>query len=720
MTYGNMGCVYEKLGKFEKALEMHQKDLEIKLQAVGQHHAVSGPGWRRSVHDGPVPASELKIEMQKFSRRVICLGALSVCIACVVCLIKYDGAVVTTDTELSENECISSLENMARALDFESIDDYETQMISSGQKLPCGLKMKSTSLKSGQRSIVNKQDSFWSMILGNLFDSPTSHNIRSTDSRGGQTSLSRKPSSTPRAKVKINFNEEKNLEKSREYRTMKIRNASKESAAGRSLGELQSVNIKNKKNTIEYDQVKRAIKVRPLLNERVAGNSSGEFRAVKVMVRSLDQISRNRSEVGLKAKVQKNNGSATIDRFRSVSIDQTDHGQPDLLSTSGKHAVTSMRSVPSVGGDGSGEWFAKLKAEAHRLGYALVRSKARKVGSGPVRVAGQEIFKSSQNASNQPSVSDIRQNDVNLQIETNTSNDLHENTEILRPMDTEDKTNTNSFVLKESDRLQNQARIEAAMHAHLKSEARYSMEHFHDDAISKEVQVIQCFLLPRAILTNPTQAQAAALDAIKRYSHVLSFDDSVREADEARFQKLSFDAKRTDQGGDTIRKKVNWLTKCSKLSMSYSMTVDRRSLDPKNFVDKQERKETNNWQRTHFFNFPMMAFTRRLFPKLIAWIRMGNKLYIRSIKQRIPTLLHAQRNIQRSQATDRNSKVALYGFNGMAKASLDSGFREPKRPFILQLNQLSPMVTQTAMCSLKIEEKRVVVPTEDFRGVGRR
>ena len=39
MTYGNMGLVYYNLGNFEKALEMHEKDLEIKLKTVGPLHA---------------------------------------------------------------------------------------------------------------------------------------------------------------------------------------------------------------------------------------------------------------------------------------------------------------------------------------------------------------------------------------------------------------------------------------------------------------------------------------------------------------------------------------------------------------------------------------------------------------------------------------------------------------------------------------------------------
>ena len=39
MTYGNMGLVYYNLGNFEKALEMHERDLEIKLKTVGPLHA---------------------------------------------------------------------------------------------------------------------------------------------------------------------------------------------------------------------------------------------------------------------------------------------------------------------------------------------------------------------------------------------------------------------------------------------------------------------------------------------------------------------------------------------------------------------------------------------------------------------------------------------------------------------------------------------------------
>ena len=30
-TYGNMGCVYQSMGDFPKALECHNRDLEIKL-----------------------------------------------------------------------------------------------------------------------------------------------------------------------------------------------------------------------------------------------------------------------------------------------------------------------------------------------------------------------------------------------------------------------------------------------------------------------------------------------------------------------------------------------------------------------------------------------------------------------------------------------------------------------------------------------------------------
>ncbi len=35
-TYGNMGNVFSQLGMYEKALEMHEKDLEIKLLTVAR------------------------------------------------------------------------------------------------------------------------------------------------------------------------------------------------------------------------------------------------------------------------------------------------------------------------------------------------------------------------------------------------------------------------------------------------------------------------------------------------------------------------------------------------------------------------------------------------------------------------------------------------------------------------------------------------------------
>ena len=38
MTYDKMGNVYYQLGNFEKALEMHKKNLDIKLKIVGPAH----------------------------------------------------------------------------------------------------------------------------------------------------------------------------------------------------------------------------------------------------------------------------------------------------------------------------------------------------------------------------------------------------------------------------------------------------------------------------------------------------------------------------------------------------------------------------------------------------------------------------------------------------------------------------------------------------------
>ena len=38
MTYGNMGCVYDSMGDFPKALECHNRDLEIKLRVFGPEH----------------------------------------------------------------------------------------------------------------------------------------------------------------------------------------------------------------------------------------------------------------------------------------------------------------------------------------------------------------------------------------------------------------------------------------------------------------------------------------------------------------------------------------------------------------------------------------------------------------------------------------------------------------------------------------------------------
>jgi tetratricopeptide (TPR) repeat protein len=38
MTYGNMGNVYEQLGRLEKALEMHEQCLDIMLKSLGDSH----------------------------------------------------------------------------------------------------------------------------------------------------------------------------------------------------------------------------------------------------------------------------------------------------------------------------------------------------------------------------------------------------------------------------------------------------------------------------------------------------------------------------------------------------------------------------------------------------------------------------------------------------------------------------------------------------------
>ena len=40
VTYGNMGLVYDSMGDFPKALEYHNRDLEIKIQVFGPEHLV--------------------------------------------------------------------------------------------------------------------------------------------------------------------------------------------------------------------------------------------------------------------------------------------------------------------------------------------------------------------------------------------------------------------------------------------------------------------------------------------------------------------------------------------------------------------------------------------------------------------------------------------------------------------------------------------------------
>ncbi len=37
-TNGNMGCVEESLGNFQKAVEYHKKSLEIKIKSLGGAH----------------------------------------------------------------------------------------------------------------------------------------------------------------------------------------------------------------------------------------------------------------------------------------------------------------------------------------------------------------------------------------------------------------------------------------------------------------------------------------------------------------------------------------------------------------------------------------------------------------------------------------------------------------------------------------------------------
>lgn len=220
---------------------------------------------------------------------------------------------------------------------------------------------------------------------------------------------------------------------------------------------------------------------------------------------------------------------------------------------------------------GSVGWIEKLQKEAFRLGYALVRnheSLAESESGGREKNTDHENHKSAESVVLPPmkmlreresvqntSIDRVLHVGQSLHTEKtsvrgdpaptkrdgvrkqNTSSYVSDRIDRDNQIQSMNKEEENSFVWKDSARLQNQARIEAAMHARLQAEAKNSIEHFHSDVISKAVQ-----------------AQTAAMDAIQRYANVLTFHD--REEDKARFEKLALGLSPAERTGDTIRKKI--------------------------------------------------------------------------------------------------------------------------------------------------------------------
>jgi hypothetical protein len=242
---------------------------------------------------------------------------------------------------------------------------------------------------------------------------------------------------------------------------------------------------------------------------------------------------------------------------------------------------------------GSVGWIEKLQKEAFRLGYALVRnheSLAESESGGREKNTDHENHKSAESVVLPPmkmlreresvqntSIDRVLHVGQSLHTEKtsvrgdpaptkrdgvrkqNTSSYVSDRIDRDNQIHSMNKEEENSFVWKDSARLQNQARIEAAMHARLQAEAKNSIEHFHSDVISKAVQVfLLClfmFVVHDHVSDDFEQAQTAAMDAIQRYANVLTFHD--REEDKARFEKLALGLSPAERTGDTIRKKVS-------------------------------------------------------------------------------------------------------------------------------------------------------------------
>eukprot|EP00291_Cryptomonas_curvata_P013488 CAMPEP_0172183250 /NCGR_PEP_ID=MMETSP1050-20130122/18875_1 /TAXON_ID=233186 /ORGANISM="Cryptomonas curvata, Strain CCAP979/52" /LENGTH=605 /DNA_ID=CAMNT_0012856835 /DNA_START=164 /DNA_END=1977 /DNA_ORIENTATION=- len=456
-----------------------------------------------------------------------------------------------------------------KALDFSSLREYEDHVLSTGKALPCGLRSHSTAENVTRSDVLSHRhkQTLWSMIFGNFFDddsdrdhqktSDRSHNHLQTVSQGLASAGQRKDHHHIIAAARTNGSV---LQQHRTHPALVHAESSKKN----SIHDTNKITVNAKLSKTPLVNHATAISNRPDINH----DSS-------VPTATAESAGITKHEIDLPLKVMHAHLEGIVVNVSAPPTTRLNTREIDRTSNSG-----SIKRTKSESWTKSEDWLMKLKREAYHLGYALVpQHRDTSVHSADHRPRELSFVDPDQQhdfvRQEIPAIKNIKSESlietkkaetpfktgsvVSAEVKSkyasqdfNAHEEQIERPATVSPLKTQRSFlmqgrarpkasgNENAFEVKDQQRLESEARIEAAMHAQLQAEARRAREKINREGASKAVQ-----------------AQSAAMDAIKRYANVISFQDS--NSDKAKFEKLSLDdrssslAKKDD---NTIRKKI--------------------------------------------------------------------------------------------------------------------------------------------------------------------
>ena len=436
----------------------------------------------------PFCGAKTKIGMENGLRRLFVFITLTLFIITVISVVSYGSKGISTEQdEHTEKGCLSTLQKMATALDFTSVKEYEHHLLSSGQRLPCGLQARNKGAHKNNKVLAHvKQTSLWSFIFGNLFQDNSNQHVETkkssvawTSQKSPHTDLQKRIHlESPKGSLKLTSN---------------LTNLSHAGFQG--LNETK--NDLFGKSSVNHDrQFSRKVQNSRSLSGKGFNRDDGPIRRANVS-ESAHMAIKQSSLPDYVIESPKVTRSSSNPRFvREANHQKTVHIQSKINPRDGDTARDA--------------WIAKLRQEAYRLGYALIKHHGPVVNRSPkAKISQHEV--NNQRDDRQDLQMDVRNKFVNAAVLSDVklykhpkisgsewSNSSHQNNAskpVIRqqglslPVQIPTNVEENAFESKDSVRLQAEARIEKEMHARLRAEARSSIQHFHHDDELKAYQV---------------------------------------------------------------------------------------------------------------------------------------------------------------------------------------------------------------------------------------